>query len=277
MADFICPVCGGRLTLENRSLRCGKGHSFDIAKSGYVNLLLSSGQGKRHGDDRLMVIARRDLLNKGYYDPLAEEIAACADEYSEGEVSLLDAGCGEGKYTVQVLEKLTASGKTADIVGIDISKDALQYAAKRSKKLQLAVASSAALPVGDESMDMVLNIFSPFMEKEFFRVLRPGGVLIRVCPLRRHLWELKELIYDTPYENPEEDMSAEGFEIAEQREVRYRISIDNNEDIMALFKMTPYYYKTGRTDQQKAENAKALDTALEFGITVYRRRQHGNI
>lgn len=272
MAELICPVCRGALMPVEKSYRCGKGHSFDKAKSGYVNLLLSSGQGKRHGDDKLMVIARRNLLDKGYYDPLANEIAACVDEYTGVTVSLLDAGCGEGKYTCDILTRLTQSGKSADIVGIDISKDALQYAAKRSKALTLAVASSAALPVRDESMDVVLNIFSPFMRDEFHRVLKSGGVLVRVYPLRRHLWELKELIYDTPYENPEEDMSAEGFEIADSREVKYRITMDNNEDIMSLFKMTPYYYKTGKTDQQKAEKAQSLDTALEFGIVIYRRK-----
>ena len=272
MAELKCPVCRGALMLGGKTYRCEKGHSFDIAKSGYVNLLLSSAQGKRHGDDKLMVIARRNLLGKGYYDPLANEIAACVDEYTGSELKLLDAGCGEGKYTLDVLSRLESSGKRADIVGIDISKDALQYASKRSKAVTLAVASSAALPVGDESMDVVLNIFSPFMEKEFYRVLKSGGILLRAYPLRRHLWELKKLIYDTPYANPEEDMSAEGFAIIDSREVQYRITLDNNEDIMSLFKMTPYYYKTGKADQQKAENAQSLDTALEFGVIIYRRK-----
>lgn len=271
-AELICPVCKKSLSRIDKSYRCESGHCFDIAKSGYVNLLLGSSQGKRHGDDKLMVVSRRELLNKGYYDPLASEIAACADKYSENSVSLLDAGCGEGKYTLDILNRLKASGKQADIVGIDISKDALMYAAKRSKEFTLAVASSAALPIGDMCTDIVLNIFSPFMDKEFHRVLKPDGVLIRVYPLRRHLWELKELIYDKPYENPEEDMSAEGFEIIEQREVKYRIHLDCGEDIMSLFKMTPYYYKTGINDQRKAEQATELDTALEFGIIIYRRK-----
>ena len=92
------------------------------------------------------------------------------------------------------------------VIGVDISKDALIQAARRSKELRLAAASSAALPLPDGSIGLILNIFSPFMGGEFRRVLCPGGKLIRAYPLARHLWELKALIYDRPYENPVSDM-----------------------------------------------------------------------
>ncbi len=271
MSEFICPVCGGELTRTEKTYFCGKGHSFDIAKSGYVNLLLHSGRGRRHGDDKLMVRARTELFSRGYYDNLSDLIADLADHYSEKGVRVLDAGCGEGKYTCDVLNRLSRSGKAPTVVGIDISKDALICAAKRSKELRLAAASSAALPIAGGSIDLMLNIFSPFMGGEFWRVLRPGGKLIRAYPLARHLWELKELIYDRPYENPVTDMEEDGFHILEKREIRYRIHLSGNDEIMALFKMTPYYYKTGAADQAKAQQAKKLDTTLEFGVVVYQK------
>lgn len=269
MSDFICPVCGGELIKKERTYACGKGHSFDIAKSGYVNLLPSSGKGKRHGDDKRMVKARTELFRRGHYDNLSDLIADLADHYSEKGVRVLDAGCGEGKYTCEVLSRLSRSGKAPTVLGIDISKDALIQAAKRSKALRLAAASSAALPLPDGSIDLILNIFSPFMGGEFCRVLRPGGKLIRAYPLARHLWELKELIYDRPYENPVTDMEEEGFRILERREIRYGIHLADNEEIMSLFQMTPYYYKTGAADQAKAQSAQSLDTTLEFGVVVY--------
>lgn len=269
--NLICPVCGDMLIFDAHTGKCKNNHSFDVAKSGYINLLLSSGHGKRHGDDRLMVRARTKLLDAGYYDNLSDLICDLADAYSPDTVRIIDSGCGEGKYTCDVLDRLTRSGKRVDILGIDISKDALVSAAKRSKDIQLCVASCAALPIKDASADMILSIFSPFLPEEFNRVLKPGGRLIRVIPLERHLWELKELIYDVPYENRPDSIEAVGFKILERRDIRYPIHLPDNETIMALFKMTPYYYKTSVKDQSKAEAAQSLDTTCEFGIIVYEK------
>lgn len=270
---LTCPVCAQPLTAQERAYRCEKGHSFDRAKSGYVNLLPPTAGGKRHGDDKLMVKARTEFLDKGYYDPLAQAVAQCVMDMGLSHTRIVDAGCGEGKYTVDVLQALEGLGRTAEAVGIDISKQALIQAARRSRALTLCAASTAHMPLEDGCADVVLNIFSPFMGAEFARVLASEGRLIRVVPLKRHLWELKALIYDTPYENPVPDMREDGFVLAEQKTLRYEIELDNNRDIISLFKMTPYYYKTGAADQEKANRAEHLRTAVEFGIFVYKKAQ----
>ena len=118
---------------------------------------------------------------------------------------------------------------------------------------------------------MVLNIFSPFVPEEFARVLKPGGYLLRAYPLREHLWELKALIYDTPRDNPPTPLTTEGFTLVETREVRDIIHLSCNEDILSLFRMTPYYYKTGAKDQQKAEQAQELSVKLAFGLAIYQK------
>ena len=271
MAALVCPVCGGELCREETRYVCPAGHSFDRARSGYVNLLRSSSQG-RHGDDKLMVRARREFLEQGYYDPLSEAVCEAATAAAGEHCVLVDAGCGEGKYTAVVFRALDAAGKTAEIVGVDISKDALAYAARRLRGAEFAVASSAHLPLKGESADIVLNIFSPLAAEEFARVLRPGGTLVRVYPLERHLWELKALIYERPYENPPTPLEIPGFVQAGTRSLRYAIHLHSAEDVMRLFRMTPYYYKTGKADQRKAAEAQSLDVTLEFGITVYRKR-----
>ncbi len=275
MPDLMCPVCGQILVLESKTYRCEKGHCFDCAKSGYVNLLPPAPGGKRHGDDKLMVKARTDFLDKGYYDPLANAVARCVADCETAHLHIVDAGCGEGKYTVDVLNCLTEQGKTADIVGIDISKEALICAARRSREIKLCVASTAHMPLADESVDVVLNIFSPLMTDEFARVLRSDGRLICVVPLEKHLWELKALIYDTPYENPAPGEELPGFTLVERQDLRYEIELNSGEDIVNLFKMTPYYYKTGAEDQKKAESADYLKTTIEFGIFVYRKCGEG--
>lgn len=271
MPQLICPVCRLPLTPEGKTYRCEKNHCFDCAKSGYVNLLPPAPGGKRHGDDKLMVKARTDFLDKGYYDPLAREIARQTAACEGDHLHIVDAGCGEGKYTVDVLNHLREQGRTADVVGIDISKEALICAARRSKELKLCVASTAHMPLANECADVVLNVFSPMMAEEFARVLKPEGRLICAVPLEKHLWELKALIYDTPYENPAPSVELPGFTLIGRQDLRYEIELNSGEDIANLFKMTPYYYKTGAADQQKAEQARYLKTAVEFGVLVYRK------
>lgn len=275
MVQLICPLCGRPLEGTERVWRCERGHSFDRAKSGYVNLLPPAPGGKRHGDDRLMVQARTEFLDKGYYDPLSRAVARWVDHCTGGMARIVDAGCGEGKYTADVLRALTERGKRVDMVGIDISRQALMCAARRSRDMTLCVASTAHMPLPDGWADVVLNLFSPFMAGEFARVLRPGGRLIRVVPLERHLWELKALIYDTPYENPAPDLTAEGFCLTDREELRYEIELSDGQDIMNLFQMTPYYYKTGAADQEKAHRAQQLRTAVEFGVYIYEKAPEG--
>lgn len=169
MVNLRCPVCAGALEKRAGAYLCPKNHSFDIAKSGYVNLLLNSSQG-HHGDDKLMVRARRDFLDKGYYDRFIAAVADAAAEFTPPEATVLDAGCGEGIYSLAVLRAIEKAGKHGELLGVDISKTALQYASKRSPDFTLCVASCAHLPVEDGSVDVVLNYLLPF---------RAGGICAR--------------------------------------------------------------------------------------------------
>ena len=246
---------------------CQNGHSFDIAKQGYVNLLMSGGKG-RHGDDKLMVRARREFLDKGFYDKLSELICAVTAENLKDGGVIIDAGCGECKYTCDIDAGLKRAGINAEIFGIDISKQALIYAGRRTKDISLAVASTAALPFEDGAADVIINIFAPFQSGEFHRVLRDGGKVIRAYPLERHLMELKELIYDEPRENPPFDLYEDGFKVTDNRELRYDMWLTQG-DTENLFKMTPYYYKTGKKDQDKLMSIGDVKISAQFGVAVY--------
>lgn len=268
--NLICPVCGGPLRFSDRTYSCPLRHSFDVSRSGYVNLLTGSSTG-HHGDDRLMVNARTAFLEKGYYDPLANAVAEAAARYAPDGAVIVDAGCGEGKYTCDVLNAVEGSGKSAEMIGVDISKEAVNAAARRSPELVLAVASTASIPVRDGAADVVLNIFSPFFPEQFSRILHPGGILIRVVPLERHLWELKELVYDTPYLNDVPSDIIPRFSTVEIKDIRYGITLENGSDIESLFKMTPYYYKTSVEGQARAASARHLKTRLEFRMMIFRK------
>jgi Methylase involved in ubiquinone/menaquinone biosynthesis len=262
-APWTCPVCGCTLYQSEKTFSCSNRHSFDIAKSGYVNLLLSSGKGN-HGDDRLMVRARTVFLNKGYYRPLADRVSQLVSEYSDEDSLIIDAGCGEGYYT-----KIIADNLHSTVAGIDISKEAVMAASKQGKDIYYATASSAEMPLKDDCTSVIVNIFAPLFEKEFSRVLSTGGKLIRVVPGEKHLWELKELVYDRPYENPAPQIDIQGFSVEKSERLEYTVCLEDNASIRQLFMMTPYYYKTGETDQNKLSSVESLNVLLSFEITVY--------
>lgn len=270
--NFKCPVCSELLEADGKNLRCKNNHCFDVAKQGYVNLLQSQKSSKkRHGDDSLMVKARQDFLEKGYYTPLCDGITEMLKKYGKSEMILADLGCGECWYTSRILDSLEADGVECETCGIDISKQALISGAKRCGKLNLAVASTSDLPLADKSCDAVISIFAPCSENEIYRVLKDDGVWIKAFPLERHLMGLKSVIYDEPYENKVSRDAPNGFSVSDSSEIKYNISLENSEDIINLFKMTPYYYKTGINDQNKIFEKNTLKTEIEFGIFAYKK------
>lgn len=272
MSLFVCPVCKNILCEEERLYKCGKGHCYDKSKFGYVNLLQSQkSSSKRHGDDRLMIRARRDFLSKGYYGLLLENLSELCSEYLDDGFIVLDAGCGECYYSSEIKQSLAEKGKSVEFYGVDISKDALEFASKRRSSISLAVASLFDLPFADGSFDALFNIFSPEADAEFSRVLKNGGLMFRVIPLEKHLYGLKEAIYDKPYLNDVPDTQTDGFVLLKSKQVKGRVQLESNEDIQNLFKMTPYYYKTGKSDQQKIENLQPFSTEFEFEIRIYRK------
>ncbi len=268
MSDFICPVCKKQLIKNEKVYICESNHSFDISKDGYVNLLMSQQSSlKRHGDDKLMIRSRREFLEKGFYKKLSDGICDVVRNNVKDSSVLVDIGCGEGYYLKSVLEcgKFTA-------YGIDISKDALKYASKALKSSEFAVASAFSLPFSDSSVDCLLNVFAPSAYEEFYRVLKPDGVLIKAVPLENHLWDLKCALYDEPYKNKPEKRNDELFQLVSFNEISYTIELNNHEDIGNLFRMTPYYYKTGRTESERLLNKENMSITVHFGVELYKKR-----
>lgn len=265
---FICPVCKKKLYNEGGSLLCENGHCFDRAKSGYVNLFVGSkNAGGNHGDNKLMTQARRNFLNKGYYEPLKKLLVDTAAEFIKKESVILDCGCGEGYYTDAFETQL----QNSSVAAFDISKDELKVAAKRNRNIEYAVASSFSIPASDSSTDMLFEIFSPFCKEEFLRVLKPGGIMIMAIPLENHLFGLKAAVYDKPYKNIVSDFNIDGFNFIKNNELKYTITLDNTTDIENLFKMTPYYYKTGKTEQARLNTLQTVTTEIEFSVLVYKK------
>lgn len=193
---LTCPICQQALTLTTKTYRCPASHSFDVAKEGYVNLhVVQHKKSKNPGDTPESVQARRRFLSAGFYAPLRQAIVERVS--SLGASRVLDIGCGEGYYT----QALADAAK--QVVALDIAKSAVQIAAKADKQHRITwvVGTGAILPVADGSMDLCTSFFSPLPKDEMLRVLAPGGFLMVATPAPRHLYAMRQALFDMVIEH----------------------------------------------------------------------------
>ena len=266
---LLCPVCGESLAMDEGGARCAKGHRFDRAREGYLNLLRSNKCGDSTGDPKGQARSRRDFLNRGYYEPLCRELEGIVGERvrehaGAGPLCLLDICCGEGYYTSAL-----GAIEGVDAYGFDLGKEMVRLAAKRGGATYF-VANMKSIPVPDGSIDVAMHLFAPFSEREFARVLAQDGSLFTVIPGARHLWGLKETLYDTPYLNDEKLPETSGLTLVDRRKIAAHITLQTPEDIESVFQMTPYYYRTRPADRARLAALQTLETDIEFVIGEYR-------
>lgn len=267
---FCCPKCGGDLAESGVFAVCSKGHSFDKSKYGYYNLLLSN-KGGTHGDNKEMVLARRAHLGAGYYEPLANRIAALVAEYTPSKGAVLDVGCGEGYYTEKVEKALLARDGAARIAAFDISKEAARELKKKCPDAFCAVASAYSVPVRCGDFATVVNAFSPFAREEVLRALCDGGIFIMAIPEAEHLFELKEILYKTPYKNEVKDSRIVGFELLFDQRLSFKMELGSADAVLNLFKMTPYAYRTPKEAAERLSTLDRLEVTADFHLYVYRK------
>lgn len=267
---FVCPKCKGKLNIDLNSgaAKCSLGHSYDKSRFGYYNLLLGASSGT-HGDNKEMVLARREFLSRDYYLSLASRVGEICESVLNSRGVILDAGCGEGYYTSVIRDK--CKEKCSKIVAFDISKDAVREASKKKCADEYAVASAYRMPTGDESIDLIINTFSPLARDEVYRSLKRGGYFVMAIPAEEHLYGLKAATYDTPYKNEVEDTALEGFSLVSKEELKYRINLNTDADIRALFMMTPYAYRTNAKGRERVLSLKELTTDVHFLVLTYRK------
>ena len=264
---LACPMDGLPLLRDQESWRCPTGHSFDIARQGYINLLpVQNKRSKDPGDSKEMVLARQEFLSAGYYKPIADAVSDLVNTSipADGIVSILDAGCGEGYY-LRELTKTTATNSKSrlHLTGVDISKWAVMAAARQDKSADWIVGSNANLPLLTASQDVVLCLFGFPVYQEFKRVLTADGILIKVDAGPDHLIELREIIYPSiKAANPPEN-TPPGFTLLEQHSLRYTIKLGSQTQISRLLTMTPHLYRINAEGRARAE------ALTELSLTVH--------
>ena len=261
--NLICPIDDLPLLYQNGSLYCSNGHRYDIGKPGYANLLsVQHKRSKSPGDSKDMVSARTAFLSKGFYDPIARHLADLIQNDERNEVTLVDAGCGDGYY-LETINSLVA--KKLYLVGFDISKWAIQRAARRLQGTWL-VASNKRIPLADKSADFVLDMFGFPDFDSFKRILKPSGKLLTVTPGEDHLIELREIIYPS-VRRTRARQRPDSLVQTSEKSLNYKLGL-HKEDIDNLLAMTPHLYRAPRDRLAHLAELDLLEITVDVSIGV---------
>ncbi len=284
MSLLKCPVCNHVLTKKEKTFSCDLNHSYDISKYGYTNLLLANQiHSASPGDSAEMIKARVRFLNLNYYHILRQKLVDTLKKYSlhmEENLNFCDLACGEGYYTNYIHQNLQNDKKVISY-GVDLSKQAIIEACKKQRREHLTnihyvIGNLMNLPFLNDSFHLMLNCFAPMFNGEFIRILKEDGIYIRVLPGENHLYELKKVLYEHVEKNILKETSIDGFELLELIKVDDIITLKTNQEILDLFMMTPYFYKSPKETSQMLCSMNALTTQISFNILVYKKIRKDN-
>ncbi|WP_237133105.1 putative RNA methyltransferase [Pseudohongiella sp. O18] len=293
--QLACPLDGEPLQREDNTWRCSKGHSFDVARQGYVNLLpVQNKRSRDPGDSKAMVVARQEFLAAGFYQPIAQAVAGAIlnGVTSSATLNCLDAGCGEGYYLRQLAAQCQPD-QSLTVLGLDISKWAVQAAARQDRHVQHSEAASvsgqgaapvsdagtknvswvvgnnANLPVLPATLDRILCMFGFPGYPEFLRVLKPGGKLLMVDAGADHLRELREIIYPTlKPARPPQNQAPAGFVMGDIQQLRFSVRLPDAKQIGNLLVMTPHLYRASAEGRARAEQLTELQLTVDVRLTT---------
>ena len=262
---FRCPLCRGRLTAGETSLRCEAGHDFALSKKGYADFCPSA---KAGAYDDALFDSRSRFIAGGFYGELLENLKSLLDTYAPVG-PLLDAGCGEGSFVKAIVPDPSAR----PVLGLDLSRPGIQRASRGGGGWLWAVGDLSRLPLANGSMAAILNILSPANYPEFARVLTPGGAVLKVVPGERYLKEVRDLAKDRlrrdGYSNERVlKLFEEKFETVEKREIlrTFPLTSVQAED---LVRMTPL---TQGIEKERLDLAALQKVTIHLSILVGRPR-----
>lgn len=255
-----CPVCGDALGLTARTAKCARGHSYDLAKQGYLNLLPSASTGIE-GDSAAMIEARANFLSSGFYAPIQDALVA----NTPGEGLIVEVGAGTAYYLAGVVD--------AQPRRLGLALDVSRYAARRAAKVDPRIGSVICdawreLPLQDDAAQVILNVFAPRNAQEMARVLAPGGTLLVVTPNQEHLAELIDVLGMVRVDEEKERRlvaSLTGFKRTGSQSIEATMRLDH-QAVERLVAMTPSARHSDRPE--RAERIAVLADPVEVTLSV---------
>jgi 23S rRNA (guanine745-N1)-methyltransferase len=261
------------LSLGASAATCAAGHSFDRARSGYLNLLLST---QRHspepGDSPEMLRSRRAILQAGVYDAMSDAVNAAVQQAlgDRSEARIADLGCGEGFF----LGRLKRHLGQHQYFGVDISRAGVKMATAYDRSITWMVASLHDSPFLPGSLDVALSTFAPLAPADVRRVLRPDGFLITATPGPDHLDALRAIIYASVVPHaPAPAVIADDptFTLVHSTRARATAAVHSQESVMHLLAMTPFYWNISLDTKARVEACESLEFTVDVNVNVYRR------
>ncbi|MCG7343154.1 methyltransferase domain-containing protein [Sporosarcina sp. ACRSL] len=268
---FKCPICSAGMEMVDHSrLVCRDMHSFDLAKSGYVNLAPQAHSTKY---DKSLFEARTLVMNSGYFGPVLENVIARINDHLTGTEHsvVLDAGCGEGTHLHAIHSQL---GTECIGIGIDLAKEGIAAASKNYPGIIWSVADLAAMPFADAQLDAIINILSPANYAEFNRLLKPGGMIVKVVPESGYLQELRDAFYEGKQQKEEADpleRFREQFDAVESERLTYTFSLPEGL-LEPLIRMTPLTWNASEERVREVLSAGMKEITIDLRVIVGVRR-----
>jgi 23S rRNA (guanine745-N1)-methyltransferase len=269
---LMCPLDGAPLQAVGAALRCGRGHTFDVAREGYCNLLAVQHKASLDpGDSKEMVAARRRVLEAQHYAPIAEHVfAACIAPLAMLQarpLRVVDAGCGEGYYLERIADLAQRDARVGalDLAGIDVSKWAVKAAAKRKAPATWLVANNRQMPFPPGSVDVILCLFGFAIWDGFKSTQVAGQQVVLVDPGLEHLLELRQVIYPVVQRSPAAPLTAAmaaGYRLVRDEPVRFTTHLPTAQMIQDVTAMTPHAHRMPQAGRE------ALAALTELTVTV---------
>jgi len=276
--NLACPFDGQPLKNRQSQMACSNGHTFDIARQGYVNLLpVQFKRSKQPGDGKEMLLARKRFLNAGYYQPVADHLAALTKAQGVGDTGcVLDAGCGEGYFLNRVFGDSHGQGDgQPSFIGLDISKAAIVESTKRNRHITWVVGSNKNPPLLDASVDLIFCVFGFACLPGFNKILKPGGKLVLVEPAADHLIQLRQVIYPrlkTSKRPPRAPIEAAQLALVEQSPIRFDTHTVATPNLDDLLKMTPHFFRIAAAGKQAVSRLQSMILTVDMRVTLWEKR-----
>lgn len=190
--NFICPYCKNSLELNVTSLKCHSNHTFDLTKKGTINFIASTKIKESKIYNEKLFTCRRKFIQKGYYEEVYNIIAETVNSLNLNNLSILDLGCGEGTHTINILNKISGN---YNYCAFDYSKSAINLASDYNSTNRFYFDGDVNnIPITTNSIDVIIDFLSPYSESEVKRVLKKGGMFIKVSPNKDYLLELRQAL-----------------------------------------------------------------------------------
>lgn len=241
--DFICPYCKEKMHIEDSSLRCINNHTFDVTKKGTINFIISTKIKESKIYNEELFSSRRKFIEKEYYKQVYELIASDINKLNLNNIKILDLGCGEGIHSINILKKIKNNYK---YFGFDYSKDAINLASDYNSSNRFYFDGDVNnIPIATNSIDVIIDFLSPYSESEVKRVLKKGGLFIKIAPSSNYLIELRNASGLEKYQKQQEIIEnlSKYFKNIVTENYKETFKIEKN-DVENLIGMTPLKLKT---------------------------------